>query len=106
MRDERREASGMNNLYFTINMNIKRTTLLLVTLALAAGMHAQDNAIDAILQQIEANNKQLRANTSLVTAQKLENKAENNLPNPSLSYSHLWDSDDKNITVGELRGAN
>ena len=94
----------MNNLYFTINMNmnIKRTTLLLVTLALAAGMHAQDNAIDAILQQIEANNKQLRANTSLVTAQKLENKAENNLPNPSLSYSHLWDSDDKNITVGEL----
>ena len=92
----------MNNLYFTINMNIKRTTLLLVTLALAAGIHAQDNAIDAILQQIEANNKQLRANTSLVTAQKLENKAENNLPNPSLSYSHLWDSDDKNITVGEL----
>ena len=94
----------MNNLYFTINMNIKRTILLLVTLALAAGMHAQDNAIDAILQQIEANNKQLRANTSFVTAQKLENKAENNLPNPSLSYSHLWDSDDKNITVGELVG--
>ena len=81
---------------------MKRLTILLVSLALAAGMHAQGDAIDAILQQIEANNKQLRANAGLVSAQKLENKAENNLPNPSLSYSHLWDSDDKNVTVGEL----
>ena len=81
---------------------MKRTILLLVSLALAAGMHAQDTGIDAILQQIEANNRQLRANTGLVSAQKLENKAENNLPNPSLTYAHLWDSDDKNITVGEL----
>lgn len=80
----------------------RRPILLLVFLALAAGTHAQDNAIDAILHQIEANNKTLQANAGLVTAQKLENKAENNLPNPSLSYSHLWDSDDKDITVGEL----
>ena len=81
---------------------MKRLTIFLVSLALAAGMHAQDTGIDAILQQIEANNRQLRANTGLVSAQKLENKAENNLPNPSLTYAHLWDSDDKNITVGEL----
>ena len=81
---------------------MKRLTIFLASLALAAGMHAQDTGIDAILQQIEANNRQLRANTGLISAQKQENKAENNLPNPSLTYAHLWDSDDKNITVGEL----
>lgn len=70
-------------------------------LTLAAGAHAQ-NGISAILQQVEANNKALQANAQTVNAQKLENRASNNLANPTLSYSHLWDSDDKNITVGEL----
>lgn len=64
-------------------------------------MHAQ-NSIDAILRQVEANNRQLQANAQTVQAQKLENRASNNLADPTLSYAHLWDSDDKNITVGEL----
>lgn len=64
-------------------------------------MHAQ-NSIDAILRQVEANNRQLQANAQTVRAQKLENRASNNLADPTLSYAHLWDSDDKNITVGEL----
>ena len=58
--------------------------------------------MEAILQQIARNNKALQANTQLIASQKLESKATNNLANPTLSYSHLWDSDDKNITVGEL----
>ena len=68
-------------------------------------MHGQNRgeaAIGAILQQIEVNNKQLQSNIRLTAARKLENRAANNLPDPTLSYAHLWDSDDKNITVGEL----
>lgn len=78
-----------------------RIGILCACLALAAGMHAQ-NSIDAILRQVEANNRQLQANAQTVRAQKLENRASNNLADPTLSYAHLWDSDDKNITVGEL----
>ncbi|WP_308553050.1 TolC family protein [uncultured Mediterranea sp.] len=80
---------------------MKRISIFCACLALAAGMHAQ-NSIDAILRQIEANNKQLQANIQTVQAQKLENRASNNLADPTLSYAHLWDSDDKNITAGEL----
>ncbi len=67
-------------------------------------MHGQgrESAINAILQQIEVNNKQLQSNERITAAQKLENRAANNLPDPTLSYAHLWDSDDKDITVGEL----
>ena len=80
---------------------MKRIGILCACLALAAGMHAQ-NSIDAILRQVEANNRQLQANAQTVRAQKLENRASNNLADPTLSYAHLWESDDKNITVGEL----
>ncbi len=80
---------------------MKKTIILCAYLALAAGMHAQ-SGIEAILRQIEANNKQLQANARTAEAQKLENRATNNLPDPTLSYAHLWDSDDPNITVGEM----
>ena len=80
---------------------MKRILILAVALALTAKGHAQEG-MEAILQQIARNNKALQANTQLIASQKLENKATNNLANPTLSYSHLWDSDDKNITVGEL----
>ena len=55
-------------------------------------MSAQTSGIDAVLQQIEANNKELQANSHLISSQKLENKTNNNLPDPTLSYAHLWDS--------------
>ena len=80
---------------------MKRILILAVALALTAEGHAQEG-MEAILQQIARNNKALQANTQLIASQKLESKATNNLANPTLSYSHLWDSDDKNITVGEL----
>lgn len=74
---------------------------------LPSALYGQENnpasaSINAILQQIEQNNKQLRSNEQLIAAQKLENRTANNLPDPTLSYAHLWDSDDKDITVGEL----
>ena len=66
------------------------------------GMRAQTSGIDAVLQQIEANNKELQANTHLLSSLKLENKASNNLPDPTLSYAHLWDSRDDHQTASEL----
>ena len=83
-------------------MKTKRILILaLFTLASLPGAWAQAG-IDAILHSIEANNPLLQANAHDASSQKLEARASNNLANPSLSYSHLWDSDDKNITVGEL----
>ena len=73
-----------------------------ITFCLYAGMSAQSVGIDEVLRRIEANNKELQANAQLITSQKLENKSENNLPDPSLSYSHLWGAKDKNETIGEL----
>lgn len=80
----------------------KKNILTLCALFLIGGAHAQETGIGGILQQVEKNNKELQANVRLTDAQKAENKAENNLPDPTLSYAHLWDSKDKDVTVGEL----
>ena len=69
---------------------------------LYGGASAQSVGIDEVLRRIEANNKELQANAQLITSQKLENKSGNNLPDPTLSYSHLWGAKDKNETIGEL----
>ena len=69
---------------------------------LAFAGSAQTSGIDAVLQQIEANNKELQANSHLISSQKLENKTNNNLPDPTLSYAHLWDSKNSDETVGEM----
>lgn len=74
---------------------------VLLSFILMPAMEAQNN-IDAILRNIETNNPILQANIHNAASQKLENQTNNNLANPTLSYSHLWDSDDKSITVGEL----
>lgn len=81
---------------------MKKILILSTLLFSLAGTSAQTAGIDAILRQIEANNKELQANAQLVSSQKLENKADNNLPDPTLSYAHLWDSKNSNETVGEL----
>lgn len=66
------------------------------------GMSAQSSGIDTVLQQIEANNKELQANAQLISSQKLESRTSNNLADPTLSYSYLWDSKSSDETVGEL----
>jgi len=74
--------------------------LSIITLSLSGGLRAQSVSIDEVLHRIEANNKELQANAQLITSQKLENKSENNLPDPTLSYAHLWGEKDE--TIGEL----
>lgn len=68
---------------------------------LTGGVQAQ-NSIEQVLKNIETNNKELQANAQLITSQKLESKTDNNLPDPTLSYAHLWGAKDKNETIGEL----
>ena len=85
---------------------MKHIPIILCTLSsLMAGGTAlgqERPGIEGILQQIELHNRELQAATQLARAEKLEQKSSNNLPDPTLSYAHLWDSKDKNITVGEL----
>ena len=77
----------------------KRFFIFSAAILAFAGMSAQTSGIDAVLQQIEANNKELQANSHLISSQKLENKTNNNLPDPTLSYANLWDSKNSDETV-------
>lgn len=80
----------------------KRIIICSAAILSCMSMTAQSSSIDDVLRQIEANNKELQANVQLISSQKLENKTDNNLPDPSLSYSYLWDSKNSDETVGEL----
>lgn len=66
------------------------------------GRSARPSGIEQVLKNIETNNKELQANAQLIASQKLEAKTDNNLPDPTLSYAHLWGAKDKNETIGEL----
>lgn len=80
----------------------KRIIIVSIAFFAVAGMCAQTSGIESILREIEKNNKELQADRQFTLSQKLENKSGNNLSDPALSYSHLWDSDNSNNTVGEL----
>lgn len=87
---------------------MRHTAYLLYLVALGMGLYAsplraqEPLGMEGILQQIATHNKELMANERMVAAQKLENRTENNLPDPTLSYAHVWDSHDKQVTAGEL----
>lgn len=81
---------------------MKKIAILTAWSLTALLAHAQGNPIGDVLNQIGRNNPQLKAYTQNVEAQKLENRSGNNLPNPTVSYAHLWDSKDSQKTVGEL----
>ena len=81
---------------------MKQLFIFTATILACMGMRAQETGIDSVLRQIEANNKELQANAQLISSQKLESRTENNLPDPTLSYAHLWDSKNSNETVGEM----
>lgn len=85
-----------------MNKNIIIATIVCaVPFSLSFG-EGRGEAIDQVLRNIETNNKELQANAQLIASQKLESKTDNNLPDPTLSYAHLWNNKDKNNTIGEL----
>lgn len=59
-------------------------------------------SIEEVLRSVEANNKELQANRQMVTAQKLEAKLDNNLPDPSVSYTHQYGNKEGMGIQGEL----
>jgi outer membrane protein TolC len=68
---------------------------------MAVAANAQ-SGIDDVLRAVEQNNLELKANERQVTAQRAEDKTENNLPDPSVSYEHVWEKNNVDQKVGEL----
>lgn len=62
--------------------------IITIALCLPIGMQAQN--IEQVLQSIEQNNKELQSQVQLSKAQKMENRTENNLPDPTVSYSSFY----------------
>ncbi len=81
---------------------MKRNILIIALLSLLAFPCFSQNGIDAILQAIEQNNKELQANQYLTESRKLEDKTDNNLPNPSIEYEHMIGSPTELGKSGEL----
>ena len=63
---------------------------LIITIALCLPIGIQAQSIDQVLQSIEQNNKELQYQTQLLKAQKMENRTQNNLPDPTVSYSSFY----------------
>ena len=84
---------------------MKSTIALLAAgwLLWAGTLRAQEaTGMTQVLRQIEANNKELQSAAQQAKAAQWENRSGNNLPDPTLSYAHVWDSHDSEITQGEL----
>lgn len=66
---------------------MKRTLFII---ALCTPMLLQAQSIDLVLKSIEQNNKEIQAQRHASDASKMENRAANNLPDPSVSYSSFY----------------
>lgn len=62
----------------------------------------ETGSINELLRSMETHNTELKAFSQRMQAQKTENKLSNNLPDPTVSYSHLWGADNSSETIGEL----
>lgn len=59
-----------------------------------AGLHAQTGSIERVLKSIEQNNSELQAGEQNTRAEKLDVRNENNLEDPSVSYSRKFGEQD------------
>lgn len=76
--------------------------LFIAALLLTPAIRAQHTDISHVLNSIELNNKELQATRQLTEARKLETRTDNNLPDPTVSYSYLWGKHDRDATISEL----
>lgn len=81
---------------------MKKYLILLVLIGSSVLPSVSQTNIDNILRQVETNNIQLKANIQLIKADKWEAKSSNNLENPNVSYSKVWDSKDHKETDMEM----
>lgn len=81
---------------------MKKFSIIIAALSLWTGsLHAQ-TSLEEVLRSVEANNKDLRANSQLIQSQKLEARLDNNLPDPSVSYTHQYGNKEGLGIQGEL----
>ena len=76
--------------------------IIIVTFVSAVFSAGAQNSIDNVLRSIEANNKELQANSQLTVSKKLEARLDNNLPDPSVSYVHQYGNREGMGIQGEL----
>ena len=62
--------------------------IAIIAICFPIGMQAQ--SIDQVLQNIERNNKELQSQVQLSKAQKMGNRTDNNLSDPTISYSSFY----------------
>lgn len=76
--------------------------IMIIALATASLSLSGQTSVDRVLRDIEANNKELKAGNQLSAARKLEAGMENNLPDPSVSYTHQYGNKEGLGIQGEL----
>ena len=59
-----------------------KSYIIVAALSVLTGGLSAQTSIEDVLRSVEANNKDLQANSQLVQSQKLEAKLDNNLPDP------------------------
>ena len=62
-----------------------KSYIIVAALSVLTGGLSAQTSIEDVLRSVEANNKDLQANSQLVQSQKLEAKLDNKLPEPSVS---------------------
>lgn len=78
-----------------------RVFIYIIALAATLRVEAQ-TSIEEVLRSVEANNKELQATRQQVEAQTLEAKQDNNLPDPTVTYSHLYGNQEGMGFTGEF----
>lgn len=71
---------------------MKKTVILFILLLTAASVKPQADGIGRVLKSIETNNKELQASQQFTVSRKLEAKTDNNLSDPTVSYSYQFGS--------------
>ncbi len=76
--------------------------IIFTALSLMTGGLSAQTSIDNVLRSVEENNKDIQANGQLTQSLKLESRIDNNLPDPSVTYSHLFGNKEGMGFTGEF----
>lgn len=79
-----------------------KSYIIAAALSLLAGGLSAQTSVEDVLRSVEVNNRDLRANGQLIQSQKLEASLDNNLPDPSVSYTHQYGNKEGMGIQGEL----
>lgn len=79
-----------------------KSYIIVAALSVLTGGLSAQTSIEDVLRNVEGNNKDLRANSQMIQSQKLEARLDNNLPDPSVSYTHQYGNKEGMGIQGEL----